>query len=114
MRQNPDVFNITKNHQLIYWAGCNSYSYYTKPFFDFKVDIFNQDFKGTKGLDIISNGLPSYFSLNAKNAIVLARAFINYADKKTSYQDIVNQIETQSNLNGIDVLVNVIGDEDNL
>ncbi len=112
MKRNPDQFSISQNHQLIYWAGCNSYSYYTKPFFDFKINIFNNDFKGTKGLDIISNGLPSYFSLNAKNAVVLLQAFLKYPNK-TSYQEIVNQIEAQSKMMGIDVLVNVLGDEDN-
>lgn len=81
-------------------AGCNSYSYYTKPFFDFKANLIPQDVSGTKGLDIISNVLPSYFSLNADNAAVLLKA-------------IVNRIEQQSNASGISVLVNVLGDEDN-
>ena len=112
LRNNSDYYSISPNYQLIYWAGCNSYSYYTKPFFDFKANLQNNDPSGTKALDIISNGLPSYFSLNASNAYVLVRALTNF-DRPVSYQEIVNRLEIQSNQMGIYVLVNVLGDEDN-
>jgi hypothetical protein len=112
LRSNSDYYSLTSDYQLIYWAGCNSYSYYTKPFFDFKANLRNEDPKGTKALDIISNGLPSYFSLNASNALVLYKALTNF-DRPVSYQEIVNKLEIQSNQMGIYVLVNVLGDEDN-
>lgn len=112
MRQNRAHYSLTTDYQMVYWAGCNSYSYYTKPFFDFKANLIPQDVNGTKGLDIISNVLPSYFSLNADNAAVLLNAIVNL-EKRASYQSIVNQIERQSNASGISVLVNVLGDEDN-
>jgi hypothetical protein len=110
--QNKSFYSMTPNYQLIYWAGCNSYSYYTKPFFDFKANLLAGDVKGTKSLDIISNGLPSYFSLNAANAKVLLSAIISY-ERNTTYQEIVGRIEQQSNASGIYVLANVLGDEDN-
>jgi hypothetical protein len=112
LRTRPNVYSISRNYQMIYWAGCNSYSYYTKPFFDFKVDLKENDPQGTKKLDIISNALPSFFSLNARNAMVLVRALTNPL-APMSYQRIIDEIETQSNMMGIDVLVNVLGDEDN-
>lgn len=111
-RQSPSFYTLTPNYQMIYWAGCNSYSYYTKPFFDFKANLIPQDVKGTKSLDIISNGLPSYFSLNAANAEVLLDVVVNF-DRNATYQEIVNRIERQSNASGIYVLANVLGDEDN-
>jgi len=113
MRQHSDRFSLVSDYQMIYWAGCNSYSYYTKPFFDFKANLIEGDKAGTKSLDIISNGLPSYFSLNASNAEVLLKAVINL-DKPTSYQSIVDNIERKSNQFGITVLVNILGDEDNI
>lgn len=113
MQQNKLFYSLTADYQMIYWAGCNSYSYYTKPFFDFKSNLIAGDINGTKSLDIISNGLPSYFSLNAVNAEVLLRAIVNI-EQRVTYQAIVNQIEQQSRANGIFVLVNVLGDEDNM
>ena len=112
MRQNKSYYSLTADYQMIYWAGCNSYSYYTKPFFDFKANLLVQDVKGTRSLDIISNGLPSYFSLNAANAEVLLKAIVN-RESRASFQAIVGQIEQQSNASGIYVLANVLGDEDN-
>lgn len=112
VQQSPAFYQLTPEYQMIYWAGCNSYSYYTMPFFDFKSDLLPDDPNGTKSLDIISNALPSYFSLNASNAKVLLSALL-YPEKKISYQDIIGKIEKQSYASGIYVLVNVLGDEDN-
>lgn len=112
MYKNTENYSITRNPQLIYWAGCNSYSYYTLPFFEFKKDLIDMDLNGTKKLDIISNGLPSYFILNATNAVILFDAYLNLENPK-SYQSLVSEIEQQANDVGIDVLVNVLGDEDN-
>ena len=110
---NPEFYSITPNYQLVYWAGCNSYSYYTKPFFDFKANVAQGDVTGTQTLDIISNTLPSYFSLNAPNAEVLFHALTTAKESPISYQDIVSTIEDQSNKSGAVVIVNVLGDEDN-
>lgn len=110
---NPEFYSISSQYQLVYWAGCNSYSYYTKPFFDFKANLIAGDVTGTQGLDIISNTLPSYFSLNAVNAEVLLHALLTASEHQTSYQAIVDALEDQSNASGATVLVNVLGDEDN-
>lgn len=104
VRFTPDFYSITDQYQVIYWAGCNSYSYYTTPFFDFK--------GGTKNLDIIANGLPSFFSLNATNAMIAANAFLNWP-AHTSYQTIISNVEAQAKRAGATVLVTVLGDEDN-
>jgi hypothetical protein len=105
VRSQPNYFSITSNYQVIYWAGCNSYSYYTVPFFEFK--------GGTKNLDIIANGLPSYFSLNAINAQITADAFLNWPNRRTSYQSMVKTLETRAKQFGALVLVVALGDEDN-
>lgn len=109
---NTKYYSLTSNYQMIYWAGCNSYSYYTKPFFDFKANLLDRDPAGTKALDIISNGLPSYFSLNAVNAEVLFKSLL-FIEQHYSYQQIVSELEQQSGAAGVTVLVNVLGDEDN-
>lgn len=111
---NPSKYRISNDYQLIYWAGCNSYSYYTIPFFEMKSKLNpTLDPAGTKNLDIISNGLPSFFALNAQNAGVLLKSLVNW-QSPTSYQSIVNALENGSqNAMSALVLVNVLGDEDN-
>jgi hypothetical protein len=111
--RNPSYYSLTNNYQLVYWGGCNSYSYYTLPFFDLKAKASNgADSKGTLGLDIIANGLPSYFHLNSINAEILLRNLLSW-ESRPSYQKILNEIESAAGAYGIDVLVAVLGDEDN-
>jgi len=98
---------------LVYWNGCNSYSYYTLPFFQFKADLNpSKDPNGTKGLDIIANGLPTYFSFNAANAQVALQALLRW-EEKTSYQKLIQSLEDRAAHSGTKVIVNVLGDEDN-
>ncbi len=106
----PSYYSITKQHQVIYWGGCNSYSYYTLPFFKFKQSA--EDPAGTKGLDIIANGLPSLFSFNSGNALISLRHFLKW-EEKASYQTILTEIEDQAANSGTYVLSAVLGDEDN-
>ncbi|MGZ5278666.1 MAG: hypothetical protein ACXWC9_01915, partial [Pseudobdellovibrionaceae bacterium] len=55
MYSNPQRYSLSRDYQMIYWAGCNSYSYYTLAFFDQKAKLNpTKDPKGTKNLDIIS------------------------------------------------------------
>lgn len=112
VNSSPETHSITNDYQLIYWAGCNSYSYYTMPFFDVKALANPADARGTLGLDIISNGLPSLFAFNSDNAEIVFWALLNF-ETPTSYQAIVNSLEARAQAWGYEVLVNVLGDEDN-
>jgi hypothetical protein len=117
LRYNPNFYSLSNQYQLIYWAGCNSYSYYALPFFKQKAQLSqklnpNSDVNGTKNLDIIANGLPSQFSFNADNAIIMYNALLNW-NKPTSYQSLVNKIEKRAARSYSLVLVNILGDEDN-
>ena len=109
--QSPETFSISPEYQLVYWGGCNSYAYYSQPFFEMKKNESEDPF-GTRSLDLLTNALPSYFSLNATNASFVFEALVN-ANKKTSYQSLVKKIELAAQSWGIRVLVNVLGDEDN-
>jgi hypothetical protein len=109
----PSYYSITDDYQLIYWGGCNSYSYYTLPFFDFKAKAFPEiDPNGTRGLDIIAHGLPSYFSLNSPNAEILLKAVLSPGGK-TTYQEIIRELELNGREAGARLLATVLGDEDN-
>jgi hypothetical protein len=112
LRTEPQKYSVTNKYQLVYWAGCNSYSYYTVPFFDLKKSL--QDPNGTKNLDIVSIGLPSYFALNAINAQVMAKHLLSWQARPT-YQTIINELEFEAHKRGFrQVLINVLGDEDNM
>lgn len=107
----PDYYRVTGKYQVIYWGGCNSYSYYTLPFFDLKAALDPaRDPKGTRDLDIIANGMPSFFSLNARNAMIATRFFL---EPGTTYFDLTKLIENEAKRMGATVLVTVMGDEDN-
>jgi hypothetical protein len=109
----PDLYTLSESYQMIYWAGCNSYSYYTTPFFEMKAQLNPAlDPNGTKKLDIISNALPSYFAFNAVNAQVMLNALLGFQNPQ-SYQQIITELESQGSGWGVPVIVNVIGDEDN-
>ncbi len=106
-------YSILPDYQLVYWGGCNSYAYYTLPFFGLKAAASSgADPKGTLGLDILAHGLPSYFSLNSDQASVLLRALIRW-EQKTSYQEIVGELERNASRSGFRLLAAVLGDEDN-
>ena len=52
--------NLPKErYQILFFNGCNSYPYYNLEYFAKKST--EQDPNGTKNLDIITNGLPTYF-----------------------------------------------------
>jgi hypothetical protein len=104
VKLDPTYFSIAGNFQIIYWAGCNSYSYYTLPFFEFK--------GGSQNLNIIANGLPSYFSLNAANALTALDVFLRWPER-LSYQFLVRSLESKGAYMGTTILVSVLGDETN-
>ncbi len=115
MKANPEFYKLTPNYQIIYWGGCNSYSYFTTPFFNLKAEINPiNDPNGTKGLDIISNGLPAIAQLSDANAKTIFAALFNWQDH-LSYQQIIDRIQKNSEgfLRKETSLINVLGDEDN-
>lgn len=113
MNWHPGYYSVSDQYQLVYWGGCNSYSYYTLPFFGFKAYTNPaQDPKGTRNLDIIAHGLPSYFILNGVNAEAVVHAVLAWPSR-TSYQKILKRIDDNGDYAGIRILPAVLGDEDN-
>jgi hypothetical protein len=113
LRSDPEYYSVTNDYQLIYWGGCNSYSYYSLPFFEFKSKRDPEgDPRGTRNLDIIANGLPSLFAFNAQNSAIALDAFLNW-DRRMSFQEIVDSVENHARTYGVWVLNVVLGDEDN-
>lgn len=102
-------FNKNK-YQIYFFDSCTSYSYYNTQYFARKRT--ENDPRGTKNLDIMTNGLATYFYVmpEATGATIQAvEQALNYyigSGVLVSYQDIAASIDS-NNLFGIN------GDEDN-
>lgn len=102
---------FSKRYQIYFFDSCTSYKYYNSAYFERK--ITDKDPKGTKKLDIFTNGLATAFSAMPAASAALSKALeksLNYAlDGNTfvSYQTLAKQIDSE-NLFGIN------GDEDNV
>ncbi len=102
-------FNTTR-YQIFFFDSCTSYKYYNQMYFERKMTA--QDPKGTKKLDVFTNGLATYFHVmpasNKAIAVALEKA-INYYTTGVgyvSYQTLAKQVDS-NNLFGVN------GDEDN-
>lgn len=111
VREQPDYYSVTSDYQLVYWGGCNSYSYYTLPFFEIKAEADREDPRGTRNLDIIAHGMPSYFSIGAENSSALVEAVLS--PQPLSFQKIIARIERNGVMAGTVLLAVAMGDEDN-
>lgn len=106
----PIKFN-KKRYQIFFFDSCTSYRYYNSQYFERKVST--QDPKGTKKLDIFTNGLATAFDAMPNASAALATALekaLDYAQTGNgfvSYQTLAKQIDSD-NLFGIN------GDEDNV
>jgi len=101
----PDVdWNLSK-YQLFYFNGCSSYPYFNGSYFSAK--------NGTKKLDIITSGLPTYSNTAGSNVMAFLNNFLK--GKINTYQSILGDIELSNQVNGEETyLTGVNGDEDNI
>jgi hypothetical protein len=93
-------------YQIYFINGCTTYSYYNEMFFERKAT--EQDPTGSRNLDVITNGLATYFSVIDTADFYLFDAVTNWADGRgaLSYQRLADATDT-NNLYGVN------GDEDN-
>lgn len=100
VRPNPN------RYQIYFFNSCSSYSYYNSMFFGRKRST--RDPRGTRNLDILTNGLATYFNVTHDTNVALISAIDAWANGKArvSYQEFARQIDS-------DNLFGVNGDEDN-
>ena len=93
-------------YQIYFFNSCSSYTYYNSAFFSRKRS--DADPLGTKNLDILANGLATYFSTIGESNMELVKAVDAWAAGRPgkSYQELAAAIDT-------DNLFGVNGDEDN-
>jgi len=95
-----------EKYQMYFFNSCSSYSYYNRSYFARKAT--DEDPRGTKNLDILTNGLATYFAVMHDTDLELIRAVESWAGGKASvsYQALAKKIDS-GNLFGVN------GDEDN-
>ena len=108
-------------YQIYYFDSCASYPYYNEMYFDKKIGGTNaegrKDKKGTYNLDIVTNGLSSYFFRNKLTIRTLMKSVFEAVKGKNqrSWQNIVDEFHNsgmkKSSLKG--AIISISGDEDN-
>jgi hypothetical protein len=95
-----------EKYQIYFFNSCSSYTYYNRSYFSRKRT--SGDRAGTRNLDILANGLATYFELDNETDLALLRAIDSWAvrGRWTSYQELAKKIDS-------DNLFGVNGDEDN-
>lgn len=93
-------------YQIYFFNSCSSYPYYNSQYFARKIQP--QDPRGTRQLDILTNGLSTYFHVLPDTIFALVNAVDAAAAGRlrVNYQTLARQIDT-GNLFGVN------GDEDN-
>lgn len=96
----------TNEYQIFYFNSCSSYPYYNTMYFERKKTM--SDPLGTYNLDILTNGLSTYFDVLDRASLSVVTAIEYWAQGKAtvSYQELAKAIDS-GNLFGIN------GDEDN-
>lgn len=102
------VISMPKDkYQILFFNSCSSYPYYNTEYFNLKRS--NLDPKGTRNLDIITNGLSTLFLAIPNSSLSLIRGVDTWATsgRKMSYQDLMKEADSRN-------LIGINGDEDNL
>lgn len=99
----PPVNLVKNKYQIYFFNGCSSYPYFNGMFFNAK--------GGSKYLEVITSGLPTYSDTAGPNMTSFIDGFIR--GRTWSYQTIMRELE-QSNAHNGTYLTGVNGDEDNV
>jgi hypothetical protein len=98
----PTINFKKRKYQIYFFNGCSSYPYFNGSFFEAK--------GGTKFLDVVTSGLPTFAITAGPNVMAFLDNFLK--GKKLSYQKILRDLEDSNEDNGT-YLTGVNGDEDN-
>ncbi|MEK7690600.1 MAG: hypothetical protein AAB425_06240, partial [Bdellovibrionota bacterium] len=104
--QNFKISFPKNQYQLFFFNGCSSYPYYNSMYFAPKMT--DADPKGTRNLDILTNGLATFFTAIPGSVSGVLQAVDYWAAGKATftYQSLISDIDS-------DNLLGVNGDDDN-
>jgi hypothetical protein len=97
---------VAGKYQIVFMNGCDTFAYVDGYLAQTKMALNPDDPKGTKYLDFITNGMPSYFHANAENMIALIKALQDLENPKT-YDQMFKAVDRSQ-------IVLATGEEDNV
>ena len=96
---------IEGQYAIVFMNGCDTYAYVDSALFDAHADVNADDPAGTKYLDIMTNGMPSFFAEMSNATMAIFRGLMNYQEPQT-FEQIMANIDS-------DEVVLVSGEQDN-
>lgn len=93
-------------YTIVFMNGCDTYAYVDSALADARAEINADDPTGTKHLDIMTNGMPSFFADMSDATMAIFRGLLSYDDPQT-YEQIMANIAS-------DEVVLVSGEQDNV
>ncbi len=92
-------------YAIVFMNGCDTYAYVDSALFDAHADINADDPNGTKYLDMMTNGMPSFFAEMSNGTMAIVRGLLSY-DEPMTFEQIMAGIDS-------DEVVLVSGEQDN-
>lgn len=96
---------VEGQYTIVFMNGCDTYAYVDSALFDAHAAINADDPNGTKYVDIMTNGMPSFFAEMSNATMAIFRGLLRYDDPQT-YEQIMANIDS-------DEVVLVSGEQDN-
>jgi hypothetical protein len=97
---------VPGKYLMLFMNGCDTFAYVDGSLAEKRARLNPDDQSGTKYMDIVTNGMPSYFHSNSRASTALVKGLMGYAAPQT-YEQIFSALDTQQ-------VVLVTGEEDNV
>jgi hypothetical protein len=97
---------VEGQYAIIFMNGCDTYAYVDSALFDAHADVNEDDDKGTKYADLVTNALPSFFRSMPHATMALVKGLMSFKDPQT-YEQMFRDIDSSQ-------VILVSGEEDNV
>lgn len=97
---------VPGKYLMLFMNGCDTFAYVDGSLAQKRAPLNPDDPTGTKYMDIVTNGMPSYFSSNSRASTALVKGLMSIAAPKT-YEEMFSSVDTSQ-------VVLVTGEEDNV
>jgi hypothetical protein len=97
---------VSGKYLMLFMNGCDTFAYVDGSLAQKRAPLNPGDPSGTKYMDIVTNGMPSFFHSNSRASTALIKGMMGYTAPKT-YEQIFSTFDTQQ-------VVLVTGEEDNV
>ncbi len=97
---------VEGQYAIIFMNGCDTYAYVDSALFDAHAAVNDDDDKGTKYADLVTNALPSFFRSMPAATMALVKGLMAFDDPRT-YEQMFRDVDSSQ-------VILVSGEEDNV